>query len=359
MSEIRRYISGMLSAMLPKLADDETLHILLTDAESSAWLPNHPKLSPHFIGAPYPSLSSHWRTFREIRRIRPDITHGFDVFMPLTIPGRLVLTVADIIPVSNPRYSSFGQRLLWRYRCFRAFMTARRLICPRNELVAVIKKRFNRVIGNRTRLVPVGVGEEFSPQPEERQRRVIDKYQLPDRYMLYVGSSEPYRNLSTLIGALSKLGPNVNSSLVVLGVDPEHNPYRRDAEKLEQRVVWLPEADSADLPAIYSAASMLLYPSLAEGLCFPVLEAMACGTPVLCSAIPALREVVGNASKLLHPTSESEWCKTIQYSVASIDFHDTYSVLGMQRAAVFKWDAAADEILRIYRSLYHKKVLGR
>ena len=356
MSEIRRYLSGMLPAMLPKLAEDETLHVLLSGEAPTDWLPSHPRLVPHVIAAPYPSLSNHWQTFMEIRRIRPHITHGFDVFLPLTIPGRLVITVTDMIPIAIPRYCSFGQRLLWRYRSFRAFMTARRLICSRSEQAATIKKRFNRAIGNRTRLVQVGVGGEFSPQSEERQQRIRDKYQLPDRYMLYVGTAEPRRNLATLIGAFSKLGPNVNTSLVVLGADAGHNPYRREAEKLEQRVVWLSEAAPEDLPAIYSAASVLLHPSLAEGFCFPVIEAMACGTPVLCSAIPALREVVGNAGKLLHPTSESEWCTTIQNSVTAIDFHDTYRMLGLQRAPSFSWDAAAAEILHIYRSLYPKRV---
>ncbi len=145
--------------------------------------------------------------------------------------------------------------------------------------------------------------------------------------------------------------------LVIAGYNNSESHLRREAEQigLAQRVIWLNDFPEADLPALYGAAHALLFPSLVEGFAFPVLEAMACGTPVICSALNVLKEFTAGAAKIVHPTDCQEWQRAIEAALVSLDWHDVYSRKGRERAAAFSWRQTAEETLEVYRQLYPRR----
>ena len=194
------------------------------------------------------------------------------------------------------------------------------------------------------------------PQAEEAVEAVRRTYGLPERFLLYVGSDRPHKNVTTLLHALALMDPTASMPLALAGFDSNGSPLRREAEELDlgQRVLWLGRIPDADLPALYSAAHAFLFPSLVEGFGFPVLEAMACGTPVICSALGVHKEITGGAAKLVHPTDRQEWRRAIHAAIISLDWHDVYRGKGLTRAARFSWAEAARATLEIYRQLYPK-----
>jgi glycosyltransferase involved in cell wall biosynthesis len=152
------------------------------------------------------------------------------------------------------------------------------------------------------------------------------------------------------------MDPTASLPLVIAGFNSENSPLRREAEQLnlDARVQWINEIPEEDLPALYCAAHAFLFPSLVEGFGFPVLEAMACGTPVICSALSVLKEITGGAAKIVHPTDRQEWRRAIHAAIVSLDWHDVYRAKGLARATHFSWHAAACATLEVYRQLYPK-----
>ncbi|MBP5321224.1 MAG: glycosyltransferase family 4 protein [Kiritimatiellae bacterium] len=355
-SGIQRYTRSLLRALIPQLADDERLHVVTGEAESP-WLPDHPSVTVHPLLADPLSRSGRVKAQKLIRSLKPQVTHAPSAFTPVRIPGRLVLTLHDLLPVSHPRFSSVWSKLLWRFTAFRAIHRARRLIGSSSDTLRTCAKFFGRRILARGIVIPPGIDPIFHPQPDEAVEAFRKARHLPDRFLLYVGSDEPHKNLSTLLHAQAESEPTASIPLVFAGFDRAESAIPKEADQLEldrTRVIWLPRIPDGELPLLYAAARIFLFPSLVEGFCFPVLEAMACGTPVICSALPVLKEVTAGAAKVVHPTDRQEWSKAIHTANVSLDWHDTYRAKGLARAAALTWEKAAAETLAVYRQLYPK-----
>jgi len=143
---------------------------------------------------------------------------------------------------------------------------------------------------------------------------------------------------------------------VLAGFDPKKSSLVDEAERLElgDRIQWLGLVPEEQLPTLYTAAHALLFPSLVESFGFPVLEAMACGTPVICSSLSVLREITGGHAKIVSACEQHEWKRAMDAAVGSLDWHDVYQKKGLARAAKFSWQTAARATLDVYRSLYRK-----
>lgn len=355
-SGIQRYTRSLLRALPPQLEPDERLHVIIGEAEAP-WLPEHPQVTVHPLTLDPLSRSGRSKAQKLIRSLKPQVTHAPSAFTPIRIPGRLVLTLHDILPISHPRYSSFWFKFLWRFTAFRAIHHARKLIGSSSDTLKTAAKFFGRRILARGIVIPPGVDPIFYPQPEDAAEAFRRTHHLPDRFLLYVGSDEPHKNLTTLLHAQANADPTATLPLVIAGFDSANHPLRKEAEQLgldESQLIWLPQLPDAEMPLLYTAARVFLFPSLVEGFCFPVLEAMACGTPVICSAINVLKEVTGGAAKVVHPTDRQEWSKAIHTATVSLDWHDTFRAKGLAHAQALTWEKAASETLSVYRQLYPK-----
>lgn len=353
---INRYIRSLLAAMLPELRDDEALHVLLPPNTEIPFL-EHPRVTTHATDNPITTLKSHWQTFRLARSIRAQVHHAPYLLSPIRVPGKMVLTVHDVIPLSHPQYSTVYTRLFWRLIGRRVIRHSRKLIGVSEDALKACTRFFGSHATRRRTVIHHGIDPAFRPQPPEAVAELRHTYNLPDKFLLYLGSGQPHKNVTTLLHALALMDPTATVPLVIAGFDSSGSPLRREAEQLgiADLVQWLGEIPEEHLPTLYSAAHAFLFPSLAEGFGFPVLEAMACGTPVICSALNVHKEITAGAAKLVHPTDRQEWKRAIHAALVSLDWHGTYREKGLQRAACFSWITAARATLDIYRHLYPRQ----
>jgi alpha-1,3-rhamnosyl/mannosyltransferase len=353
---INRYIRSLLANLIPELRPDERLHVILPPGTEIPCLLD-PRIVTHPTDAPPNTLRSHFQAYRLERAVRAQVVHAPYILTPIRVPGRMVLTVHDVIPLSHPQYSTPLTRLFWHYTGRRALWHSRKIIGVSEDALSACERHFGSHASRRSVVIHHGVDPAFSPQTPEAVALIRADYGLPNRFLLYVGSDQPHKNVSTLLNALALMDPTASAPLVLAGFDGDASPLRREADQLAlgNRVIWIGKVPEEKLPALYSAAHAFLFPSLAEGFGFPVLEAMACGAPVICSALNVLKEITGGAAKLVHPTDRQEWKRAIHAALVSLDWHDVYRDKGLSRATLFSWHTAACATLDIYRHLYPRQ----
>lgn len=208
---------------------------------------------------------------------------------------------------------SFRPRERWRRRRV-ARLAARRaafLFMGSRFAAAEARSRLG-VEAERLLVLPYGVDDRFRPQPAERVRSVRERYALPDRPLLLIGAHLERRGLPGLDGAVERLSRmHPGAALCRFGDRPGQGMGGR----------WLGWVPDDDLPAVYAAAEAVLYPSIYEGFGLPVLEALACGTPVLTSDVASLREIYAGRATLLPPGDTGAWTDALADLLARPERH--------------------------------------
>ncbi len=185
--------------------------------------------------------------------------------------------------------------------------------------------------------------------------RVRMSYGLPEEYLLYVGTIEPRKNLPRLLHAWEPLYMAGEAPpLVIVGrrgwlADDFYAALERSP--CREAVQFTGYVRDEDLPALYAGATAFVFPSLYEGFGLPLLEAMACGTPVACSNGSSLPEVVGDAALTFDPTEVAEITQALRRLLHEPELRESLRERGLQRAAQFSWERAARETLAVYRKL--------
>ncbi len=348
---VGRYVCCLTDALLRKLAPEDRL-IVLVPPNRRLQLPESRRLIRRRsrIDALSPFGSGHLS--RQIDRGRPDLIHVPFPLAPMLTRRSLVVTVHDLVALNRPGFEAWRTKLAWWTIGRIMLKRASRIIAVSQAVADACEKRFGAVIAAKTVVVRHGVDPHFRPVPVAERQVFCERHLIPDRYFLYVGSDHPHKNLDVLLQMLATSHETAMLPLVIAGLQSD-TPERRRAVarmRLEGRVYWLGEVPEAEMPALYGAARVLLFPSVDEGFGLPMLEAMACGTPVIGSAIPALREVGGNAVCTVHPHDAVEWRKAAYLMVAAHDWHEQARQRGLARAAEFTWEKAAEATLSVYRA---------
>ncbi len=292
---------------------------------------------------------------RACQRERATLAHVPYFASPFFPPAPVVVTIHDLIPIILPLYR--GSPLVQLYTRLVAASARRANVviadseCTRRDVVAHLG-----IPTARVHVVHLAVSARYQPTTEtEALRR---KYSLPDKYLLYLGGFDQRKNVRVLIEAWAQLGDLYNTGyrLVlagrILGEDSAFFPSpRRMARALglpDDAVCLLDGVPEEDKPALYSAASVFLFPSLYEGFGLPPLEAMACGAPVLTSNTSSLPEIVGGAGILLDPHDALAWADAIRTVVTDRRKSDEMRTRGLGQASRFSWERAARATLAIY-----------
>jgi len=188
-----------------------------------------------------------------------------------------------------------------------------------------------------------GLDPIYKPQSLKEIERVKTKYRLPKDYILSLGKDEPRKNLERLIKACDGL----SYPLVLTG----QSGWGKQSESVGSSIIRTGYIEDADLPGLYSGAHVFAYPSLYEGFGFPVLEAMACGTPVVTSNISSLPEIVGDAGILVDPLS----IDLIKQGILHIgEERGKYINLGIARAQNFNWESTAKQVMEVYEKIKNR-----
>ena len=294
---IGRYTRSLAGAIVPRLQPAERLTLLVDpreplQLEGARFVP--------ITASPF-SASQQWRVPRALRSMGAGLYHSPYYLMPYLPSTATVLTVYDVIPLRYPRFSSARSRLLFRVTTRLAVAAARHVIAITENARQDFIREF-RVPRDKITAIPLGADPSFRPATAAAIAAVRAKHALPKRFVLYLGSNKPHKNLAGLVQAWLRR-PSDSAALVVAGAwDDRYSDARRLADESGvSSIRWIGRVPEEELPALYGAAEAFVFPSFFEGFGLPVLEAMACGTPVVCSNVTALPEVAGDAAILVDP----------------------------------------------------------
>jgi len=200
--------------------------------------------------------------------------------------------------------------------------------------------------------VPLAQDPIFTPARSEDIHNVRQTYGLPGSYLLFVGSLEPRKNIDLLIDALSMAKTDI--PLVLAGWEGWGEKLwleKLKNKKLAKRIYFTGHVPDTDLKAVYSGAQALVYPSLYEGFGLPIVEAMACGCPVICSNAASMPEVAGNAACFIDPKESADLACALDLMVHDTKLRQDYISKGLARAARFSWDKTARETFELFRQV--------
>ncbi|MEO8188704.1 MAG: glycosyltransferase family 1 protein [Acidobacteriota bacterium] len=319
-----------------------------------------PALPPHFEitaeEAPGYSIAEltgfAWRIFRD----RLDLFHATHYVLP-PLPGtKSVVTIHDIIHLLYPQFlPSRAAHLYARFMIRRALQRADRIITVSYNSKRDLTDYFG-IPGSRTEVIYNGVSPRFHPDvsPKER-RRVAERHGLPTPYLLFLGGEKPHKNVQNVVRAFAEARrrQELPQTLVLAGPMPANEGRLEaliSALDLSGAIRRPGIVDEADLPGLYAGADALLYPTLYEGFGLPVVEAMACGVPVLTSSTSALQEIAGGYACLVDPMDVDAIANGIVQLATDPRVRADYSLLGRKRALDFSWEKAAERTLEVYAS---------
>ena len=280
---------------------------------------------------------------------KPDLVHYTNFLAPIRDSNPYVVTMHDMSLERLRTHHHVGKRVYTR-RLVPYVAERARLIITNSEFSKWDIVRFLAVPESRIRVTPLGVGPEFRPVEGPARVDVLRRYGLDRPYFLYVGNVEPRKNLPRLIEAFSSI-PDKEHALVIVG-----NPWYRGSEPrklasslgLGDRVRFLGYVPRPDLPGLLSGATAFVYPSLLEGIGLPILEAMACGRPVITSATSGLAEVAGDAALLVDPLSIPAIADALIAVVEDPSLTSDLSGRSLRRAAQFSWRQTAERTRDVY-----------
>lgn len=356
---IGRYTINLARAMIPLLDSTEQLILFRNPNQSATWdlntLTGPQTQIVDLPSSPF-SLTQQWIIPHELQRLKTNVYHSPYYLMPYRLSVPVLLTIYDLIPLLYPAYVSFKARLLFKWATALALRTAQQITtiseATRRDLLATYAVPPGKAI-----TIPLAADPMFQPQPSHQIAALKTKLNLPEQYLLYVGSNKPHKNLVRLIEAWAIVNRQLsiaNCQLVIAGVwDHRYPEARQRVEALGagQQIQFLGSIAESDLPALYSGALAFVFPSEYEGFGLPVLEAMACGTPVACANTSSLPEVAGQAALFFEPTSLDSMIETLKNLVSDDNLRADLRQRGIKRAKQFSWEQTAQETLRLYRNL--------
>jgi glycosyltransferase involved in cell wall biosynthesis len=288
-----------------------------------------------------------------------DVFHGLDQSgIPLfSKAGKSVVTIHDVIPLVLPWAFPLRHRWVLSTALARIRKQAEMVIVP-STAAADDVVRYLQVERERISVIPMGCDARFQPVAEPARAAAMQRrYDLPRRYILFVGTLEPRKNVKTLLQAFAMLlaeTPQDDLALVIAGGNGwGREDYLAAVETLglRDRVRFTGFVEDDLLPELYRGALLFVYPSLYEGFGLPVLEAMACGTPVITSNRASLPEVAGDAALLVDPTRPEALAAAMTSIISNGELRQGLRAKGLARARAFTWDGVAEQTVAIYRAV--------
>jgi glycosyltransferase involved in cell wall biosynthesis len=285
---------------------------------------------------------------------RVDLFHATDFVLPPTLPRtRTLLTVHDLSFVRTPEATAPSLKAYLDVVVPRSARRADHILADSMATKTDLQALYDLPEDKITVLLS-GVDPRFRPLPFDMTMRT--RYRLGERpYILSVGTVQPRKNYGRLIAAVARLRAQGHDvSLVIVGGkgwldDPIYAAL--DAAGMRDHVHFTGFADEADLPMLYAGALCFAFPSLYEGFGLPVLEAMACGIPVMTSNLSSLPEVAGDAAILVDPHDLDALAEALGQLIENSELRARLIAAGLARAAQFSWEQSAAQLRAVYAAL--------
>ncbi len=288
-----------------------------------------------------------------------DILHAPD-FVPPPTHARTLVTIHDLSYMVHPECAVPGVAAYLRAAVPRALKQASVIIADSESTRRDLHRLLN-IAPDRVIVVYPGVDARFRPLPPDVCEPVRRRLNLPRRFVLFVGTIEPRKNLVRLLEAFARidratLNHRCNDELFLVIAGRRGWMYQPvfdaiDRLHVRDRVQLLDFVADSDLPVVYNLAQVFVYPSLYEGFGLPPLEALACGTPVVTSDNSSLLEVVGNAALLVRADDVEALSEGMICLLTDESLRDRLRRAGLEQARRFRWEASARQIIEQYHTL--------
>ena len=354
---------------LQRLDHENDYVVFVRPDEDRACLPDAANVTIWEVpGASYPS----WEQIalpRAVAASGVEMLHCTANTAPLHCPVPLLLTLHDVIYLEGD--SPFQHGGTWYQRLGNMY---RSVVVPsavrQAESVLTVsqyeKTRIRLTLPmaeNKLEVVYNGVGAHFHPVTDAaRLAEVRARYDLPEPFLFFLGNTAPKKNLRGVVTAYARYVQRASNPLplVIADLSPTHLSrllHERGCADLRPHFVLPGYIANADLPAIYSQCALFLYPSLRESFGIPILEAMACGAPVITSDCTSMPEVAGEAALLVDPLEPVHLTQMIDFVLDQPALAQTLRQRGIERAAQFSWQATARRLMTLYQELGQSAIL--
>ena len=313
------------------------------------------------LNCPTYPLWEQWALPRAAKKYGVDILHCTSNTAPIWCNIPLVLTLHDIIflePRDKQNHSLY-QNMGWFYRRLdvpRILDKCRRIITVSNFEMENIISKLN-IPRERMAMIYNGYNDWFKPQEDKND--VYKRYIPEEGYFFFLGNTDPKKNTERTLVAYSnylKLS-EVKRKLLMADLDKEYLDgiiERNQIDNIRENIVMPGYIVNSDLPYIYNNAFAFLYTSLRESFGIPLLEAMACGTPVITSNTSSMPEIGGQDAILINPESSDEITKMMMRLEKDQDFYEQQKQIGLERAKLFSWRKTAENLLKLYCEVYQE-----
>lgn len=310
---------------------------------------------------------SHWNTESAVRRIiweqaaQPWQLRAFDAYHAMAFVGPIlgappsVVTIYDLSFIHTPERVPALRRLYLRWLTALTVRRARRVIAISHSTARDVAATFGISIDGIDVAAPGVDLAVYRPLPPADVEAFRAAHGLPDRFWLFIGTLEPRKNLVTLLEAYAALPMQERLPLVLAGGKGwDYAPIFEAVERLDlNNAIRFPGfVPTADLPLWYNSAEAFVYPSLFEGFGLPVLEAMACGTPVIVSDASSLPEIAAGAGLCLPPQEAPAWAEALRRAAGDAEWRWTASQAGRHEAHRFSWIETARQTAAAYRRAF-------
>lgn len=342
------FYARQLAAYLPAL-DPDNCYLVLHSARARHTLDMPPNARRLNCLTPAHHRFERLALGAELAPRRLHLLHSPDFIPPLGA-FRSVITIHDLTFLHYPQFLTAESRRYYKDHIRYAVQRADAILADSNATRDDILSLLN-VAAERVTTVYLAPDPQFGPVPPDSVTETLARLELPATFILFVGTFEPRKNIPSLLKAYASLPPDT-PPLVLAGsrgwLFDSAMHLARDLA-IADRLYLLQDFRSADLPAVYNAAAALVLPSHYEGFGLPVLEAFACGAPVIISDRASLPEIAGGAAALCDPDDIESIAHAIRRVLAESDYRQSLVRKGFARVKEFSWPQCARRTLQVYR----------
>jgi glycosyltransferase involved in cell wall biosynthesis len=344
------YTFNLVSELL-KL-DQNNQYLLYTDGQKNPFSQFKNAQIRHIEGK---GLKWHLSVLKDLKQQKPDLFFApTSYIIPALAPKwlKVIITVHDMVAFLFPGSHNTKAVLIERLTLRRAIKKASQVFVVSENTRKDLLKRF-KYPQNHIHLVPCAPADFYrEPLDAEDLAKFRQKYKLPEKFILAVGTLEPRKNFGTLIKSFVLIKSKLpDSKLVIVGKKGwkyENIEARLKEFKLENDVIFPGYLEAQDLKKMYTLATIFVFPSLYEGFGIPPLEAMACGCPVISSNVASLPEVVGDAGILIDPKNARKIADSVVSLIENDQIRNMLIERGRRRAEKFSWKASAEAALAVF-----------
>ena len=301
------------------------------------------------------------KLLKAVNKQKIDLLHCTANTAPFFSSVPIILTIHDIIYLENidlkgTLYQNLGN-------LYRRFLVPK-IVKKANLILTVSEFEKNNIVKRlnlpeeKVQVLYNGVSSQFNNSYTSQQiQEVRDQYKLPQQYIMFLGNTASKKNTLNVIKAFVDFCLNQKHDIPLVMLDYKKELVVKVLEDLKHpdladRFVFPGYVPHNQIPLVYNAATVFLYPSLRESFGLPILEAMACGVPVITSSSSSMPEIAGNAALFVDPLSYKDISKAIEKIVTDEKLRSDYIQKGLQRVKSFTWKAAAKKLLSIYETTF-------